>query len=181
MKVRLFRKRLLFGSRAITLPRRPGRLHLLWPCCPPAQAPGSRRIRSCYAFKTHKKTLHLGVQISRYLALKMDGEYLPVFSCIFEILIKMSKKKKRLGVGAIADHQAAAVVSEVSTHPNSAPGPKMLQGTHQGRPRPRQGLSPSRQAAGALARDGGRPRRRAGTEDRGHHGWAVLSHLTSSV
>lgn len=45
---------------------------------------------------THK-TLHLGVQISRYLALKMDGEYLPVFSCMFEILIKMSRKKRCWG------------------------------------------------------------------------------------
>ena len=70
-------------------------------CCgravPPAQAPESRRIRSCCAFKTHKKPPHLGVQISRYLALKMDGEYLPVFSCIFEMLINMSKKNRGWG------------------------------------------------------------------------------------
>ena len=46
-----------------------------------------------------KKPLHLGVQISRYLALKMDGEHLPVFSCIFEILIKMSKKNRGWGWG----------------------------------------------------------------------------------
>ena len=42
-------------------------------------------------------------------------------------------------MGAIADHQAAAVVSEASTRPNSAPVPKMLQDTRQGRPGPRQG------------------------------------------
>lgn len=75
------------------LPRWPGQLHLAWRAVLWPRHLGADAFAHVKHSRHTHKTLHLGVQISEYLALKMDGEYLPVFSCMFEILIKMSRKK----------------------------------------------------------------------------------------